>query len=410
MILAPRFAGTTAVPATDSVTVVLETESGEHDTSLTEAYFSGKQVSLGTLPPGVRFSIAMTGWANTAAGTKVATWWTSAVDSSGSDAVRKVTLPVPRQAETPVASFSLIAGSFKISGSDTVFFQGKPIRLPAGTWITKDGTDPRTSASADSVDTLYVTDSVSAIRVAVKLEADTLTGRPALWSPVKELRLEVDPLDTLTSLDTLFLSTYDKFIDTLDSDSIKNPIIQAPSPVDTFRIDSLDHVWFDPASSNPSTLHLYVSPASSRATITAENSAVAIRTFTAIPFPEDSTLEVVVRNHGRTRTFTVKFAKAWPDSEYHLKVLRDLKSPSPGLVKSSLDDFVYSIVLPTAQDSLLLVPHLRLDSVLENRGYPLAQRRFHPIASRSRLVLHRDGHGQRFIGCRPGALRTASVP
>lgn len=354
VVLAPRFAATASVPATDSVTVILKTESGEHDTARTVAYVQGGPITLGALPVGMRFTIAMTGWSKTDSG-KVATWWMSTKDSSGSSVVHEVQLPEPQQSPAPLSLIPLIADSCRtIRGGDTILYQGKPVAFPAGTWITTDGSDPRTNPNALPAGSSYVTDSVTLVRVAVKTDSDAATNRPALWSPVKTIPLMVDPLDTLTSLDTLFLSPYKKLID----DSLINPVIQTPSPVGSARTDSLDHVWFDPESRNPSKLYLYAAPSSSRATIQAGTTAIPLRTFTEIPFPEDSTLEVVVSNHGRTGHSSVTFVRVrnWSDSDFHAKVLNKLASSSPGLMQSLVDKNTYSITLPADQDSLVLIP------------------------------------------------------
>lgn len=349
VILAPRFARTAAVPDADSVTAVLKTESGEHDTSRTVLFSRGGSITLGKLPPGVRFTLTLTGWSNVG-GKPVVAWWTSAKDSSGSNTVHTVYLPDPVRSADPLGSASIPASSRPANGGDSVLFQGKPIAFPVGTYITTDGSDPRTNPSAKLATQTDTTDSVSTINVAVKTEENLASGHPELWSPVKTFHLVVDPLDTLTFLDTLFLSTYKKLV--LDTPLI-NPIIQSPSPVGPTRTDTLDHVEFDPSHASASRLYLYATPSSDRATIQAGATEIPLRTFTEIPFPADSTLELTVNNHDRSRTYRVKFVRV--ASANHInKKLDSLKSPSPGLTRDRLNSSLFLIELPPGQDTLQL--------------------------------------------------------
>lgn len=362
VILAPRFAATAIVPDADSVTVVLKTESGEHDTSRTVPFVRGGQIPLGRLPPDVRFTLTMKGWSYVD-GHEVIAWWTSAKDSSGSNTQRRITMPDPQQSVTPLSS-SIPESSRPTNGGDSVLFKGKLISLPAGAYVTTDGSDPRTSGSAKPAIQPYMTDSAPTIRIAVKTEARLDSGRPALWSPVKTFHLVVDPLDTLTSLDTLILSSWSRWSDSIDLDVDTNAtthkdslnssgVIQAQFLPDVFeRTDTLVSFFGDDPLSVK--LHCYVVPSTVRATIRVGLQPVPPDSFVEIFFPRDSTVKVIVDNHGHSRTYTIRLASK-PNTNIPER-LDSLKSPSTGLKRDPTDNTKFMIEVPAGQDSLTLQP------------------------------------------------------
>lgn len=372
VVLAPRLAAGKALPHADSVSIRLHAEDGLVDTSQIVGNIPGQKITLGTLPPGVRFTITMSGFETPSAGARVTTWWTSVRDSSGSSAVHEVSLGIPQRSPAPTESFSRIAdSSIRIVGADTVLFQGKPIKLPAGTWITTNGGDPRIDASARLVDTSYVTDSVNTIKLAVKVDSNPVTGSPVMWSPVKTFALAVDPLDSLTALDTLMMTSWRSWSDSIDTEVDTNDVNHSDSinedgvrrspflPDDSSRTDTLlASFGNDPLSVD---MHCYVVPGSPRAKIRVGAQQIPPDSFVKIPFPADSTVEVVVENHRRSRTYKVRFVNGMRSVLYQ-KNLNGLESTSPGLVHSTLSPKVYSILLPIGQDSLVLIPSLPPDN------------------------------------------------
>jgi len=340
--IAPRFAAGTTVPAT-TATVVGTLSALARDTTVRARYRAGDYLEFGTLPPGTPFRLTLSGLDSSG----VLLWWSSAIDTTGSSPVKDVLMSL---AAVPAAASSLLP-----AGSS--WYKGDTLPVPAGALFTVDGSDPRTSPTARPVldPKGLAVDSADSIRVAVKVAADPVLGRPELWSPVQDFVFGIDALDTTTTLDTLFLSSMSFFNDPTDGGASSNAVYQAHhDPAVATRVDTLDGI-FGAETSQDLVLHLYAKATSPRALVRVGARTILRDAFTALSFPADSQLVVVVENHGRVRDYTVRFVPV-PKAASTIKRLDQLRSSTLGLTKSILSDLEYSILLPTGQDSLVLAP------------------------------------------------------
>lgn len=357
--IAPRFSAEQKLPRTIWVRARLKSASGV-DTTRTVAYARGGQITLGTLPAGTEFSIEMTGY-DTSSGGLVATWWTRASDTSGSAPVRTVALPAIQSAGSPTDSLV----------EEQPVFQGDTLRFPPGTWITFDQSDPRTSASATLAPTTFPVDSHPHAKTAKRIDGENSSGRPVLWSEVVEFAFPIDPLDTITSLDTLHLSTMDHFNDTTDFGAEENAIYQTAHQAGVlFRVDTLG-LAIGPGP-NEALLHVYATTTSPRAVMSIDGRSIPKGAFTEVSFPADSQLVVKVENHGRTRTYAVRLVKGWTDAP--LKKLQGLAATVDGLRANSLDDRSWTLGVAHDMVAFSMIPtfpsdfRLRLGNVLWRSG------------------------------------------
>ncbi len=190
----PRFAEGTKVPtSTHSVEGRLSAK-GRPDTLLTVPYRSGDVIEFGTLPPQTPFRLTLTGLDSS----KTPLWWSYADDTTGSSPVKDVFMKL---APVPAAAGSLLP-------TGLIWYKGDTLPVPDGAFYTVDGSDPRTPGSGRPVldPKGLAVDSIDTVKVAVRTPRDSALDRPELWSPVETHILGIDVRDTITSLDTLFLS------------------------------------------------------------------------------------------------------------------------------------------------------------------------------------------------------------
>ena len=360
----PRFAAGAVVPTSTRTVVGRLVAKGRPDTVRTVVYQSGGTIEFGTLPARTPFRLTLTGFDSTG----TALWWSYADDTTGSSPVKDVLLtlaPVP-----------LAAGSLLPSNSD--WYKGDTLPVPAGAVYTVDGSDPRTSSNARQVldSAGLAVDSNNTVKVAVRVPGDSALDRPDLWSPVETYTFTIDALDTITSLDTLFLSHFANWKALRDSSTssavgaLNRGILTAKYDPD--RLDRVDTLPSDLFTTTGASLHVYLRLATSRASASFEGTPIPTDSFFRIPLPADSLVRVVVGNHGRSRTYSVRLVKGWTDAP--VKGLQDLHASVDGLRANTLNDKSWTLGVSHDQEAFSMVPifpsdfRLRMGNMLWRAG------------------------------------------
>lgn len=165
--LSARVAATTVTPV-DQVQATLVVSGTPSSSS--HAYVKSQDISLGTVPYGATYSVALEGKISTING-YASRWWASSVSSTAANPVETVTLQFVDGPTAPQASYD----SLKVAGH---------LLLPASTKYTLDGKDPRTSSTAISASGSLTLISTGTIQAATYSQSVASTGQPVLWSDV----------------------------------------------------------------------------------------------------------------------------------------------------------------------------------------------------------------------------------
>lgn len=332
--LAPRFsADSSGLPATNLVTARLRTSTGL-DTTVSATYSPGGSIELGSLPPQTPFHLEMTGW-EVAGATRRAVWWSAARDTSGNNLTHVVSMPVPTKSASPASV---------LPSADSIHF-GDTLTLPAGSFATFDESDPRDTATAIALTGTLSLDSNDLVRIASRLPADPATGRPELWSNVMEIRPTVDPLDTISVLDSLTL----RWDDRGSAATFRFPSFGRFDPEILGYIDTLRYE-FDLTIP----LVISVKPRSPRCTVLVEGLSTNGARSISVAMPSDSIIRVVTRNHGWSKSYSIRLVTKNLGSP--TKRLDKLAATSAGLLGSALDDKLWVMNIPFDQTTFSIIP------------------------------------------------------
>lgn len=156
-----------SVASVDSVEARL-VRTGHSDSITLAKYVQGGSLALGKVSVGESFKISMAGFDNPA-GVRANIWWG---EGSGSADGSSANLPVDITTTEIGPPVSAVNGTVV----------GSSIALAAGTWYTTDGSDPRTSKTAQQSTGSVTIDKACTVKAATKAEATGST--PALWSDV----------------------------------------------------------------------------------------------------------------------------------------------------------------------------------------------------------------------------------
>lgn len=355
----PRFADGTTVPAETRTVVGRLSTNGRPDTIRRVGYESGGTIEFGTLPAQTPFRLTLTGFDST----DTPLWWSWADDTTGLSPVKDVLMKL---ATVPPATGSL-------RPADSIWYQGDTLPVPAGAQYTVDGSDPRTSKSAVAVvgSAGIAVDSNDTIKAAVRVPGDPSLGRPDLWSPVETYTFTIDALDTITTLDTLILtSTYSLAPDSLDADTNRTwGAVRSGTflPGSNQRTDTLLE-FFGPGVHDKKLL-AYLVPTSPRATILCDGDTIKPSSFPEIGIPLDSIVRIQVLNGSRSADFEIRLVRrnfVTPDLRFD-----SVRSTPSGLVMDTSSK-ILSIELPPDQESMVFRPFPDSGQVVEILGQVLS--------------------------------------
>lgn len=166
VVVVPRFASGATVPMVSRVEGTLSAM-GQSDSVVNIAYAKGADLSLGSVPSGSAFRVALSGY-DSSSGSRIVRW-----NGSGSGTAAE-------SVSSQYVTLATDSGPAAPTGSASGATVPATLTLASGAYYTTDGSDPRVSGTVVLSSGSVSVTSAGTVKAATK----TMSGTTALWSAV----------------------------------------------------------------------------------------------------------------------------------------------------------------------------------------------------------------------------------